>query len=204
MILSAVVTLGICFGYALTRYVLLGPVPPDHIPAFILNKAIAMASVIFLSRAAWCHFSGQDANRRDWGRMAVHCGFLHGLITLALLSGSTYPALFAEDRLSFRGETVVLLGVLASYGFWQISRYRSAVSAKRVLLAAAAFAAAGHLFALGALGWVIPSSWNGGLPPISLISFAAAATASLLFLKKGSAPRPHSQSTPTELNHDND
>jgi hypothetical protein len=163
-----------------------------------------MAFVAFLSRAAWCHFSGRDENRRYLGRMAVYCGFLHGLITLALLSVSRYPLLFVEDRLSFRGETVVLLGILASYGFLQISRYGSALSANRVLQAAASFAVSGHLFAFGASGWVILSSWNSGLPPISLISFAAAATASLLFLAKGSAPRPHSQSTPSERNHEYD
>jgi hypothetical protein len=204
VILSAVVTLGICLGYALTRYVLLGPVPPDHIPAFVLNKAIAMASAIYLCRAAGSHYSGRDEDRQNWGRMAVHCGFLHGLITLAILSGSTYPALFAENRLSFRGETVILFGVLAAYGFWQISRYRSVVSSKRLLQVAASLVVSGHLFALGASGWAVPSDWNGGMPPISLISFVAAAAASLLFLAKGSEHHQHSKDTSSEVSHDTD
>lgn len=204
MTLSTVVTLGICFCYALTRYVLLGPVPSDHIPAFVLNKAIAMASVVLLFRAAWSHYRGRDEDRRDWGRMAVHCGFLHSLITLALLSGSTYPSLFEGGRLSFRGETVVLLGVLAAYGFWQISRYRSVISSKRFLQTAASFLVTGHLFALGGSGWMVPSEWHGGMPPISMISFVAAAAASLLFLVNRSVPHENAYATPSEATHDTD
>ncbi|MBA7555685.1 hypothetical protein ES705_48365 [subsurface metagenome] len=49
------------------------------------------------------------------------------------------------------------------------------ITSRRFLLTAMLLGAA-HLFFMGYKGWLNPSGWNGGLPPISLVAFAFFAT----------------------------
>jgi len=45
------------------------------------------------------------------------------------------------------------------------------ITSRKVLLIAMLFSMA-HIFFMGYKGWMNPSGWNGGLPPISLVAFA--------------------------------
>jgi hypothetical protein len=45
------------------------------------------------------------------------------------------------------------------------------INSRRVMLVAM-FMAGAHLFFMGYQGWMTPGKWYGGLPPISLVSFA--------------------------------
>ena len=192
MILSAIVTFVVCYGYTLVRYAILGPVASTHASAFLLNKAIALASVVFMLRAAFAYRQNLAEAVRAWGTAAFHAGYAHILISLALLSEPYHPVFFDGQMMSLQGEMAITFGTLAAYGFWLIRRNRSDERLKRILKIVIAVTAAGHVVSLGSSGWVAVADWHGGLPPISLISLICLLTSGTLFLI---GPRGHTRTS---------
>jgi hypothetical protein len=45
--------------------------------------------------------------------------------------------------------------------------------------------AAAHTFTMGFSGWTTPSTWHGGLPPITMLGFLVAASALVAKLVSG-------------------
>ena len=169
--------------YAVLRYTICGPVELVHLPSYLLNKATAMSSVGFLMLMAMAQMRQQPERMKYWGRMAMHTVCVHVLLSLALLSPERYPKFYADGQLILSGELTVLLGCLAAYCFIMLAcksdwmqRYTSLYRQGALLLIS------GHLVCMGLSGWLTPSYWHGGLPPISLLSFGFTVGAFLLEL----------------------
>lgn len=178
-------------GYAVLRYHIVGAVPWKDFPFFILNKGIALSAYILLVinfTLGPLNNLGITLNER-WlnSRKALGVtGFLlvlsHVLIAMLLFSKDVYGKFFEGDgTLTLNAGLSMLSGVLAFIILWLINvsfqtflredkRFIQLITSRGFLLTAFLFAAS-HLFFMGYKGWLDPSGWNGGLPPISLVAF---------------------------------
>lgn len=179
-------------GYAVLRYHIFGPVPWKDFPFFIMNKGISLSAFILLT----FNFSLGPLNNlgvkvpKGWlnSRKALGMtGFLlvlvHALISFMLFKASVFGKFFEEDgTVTLIAGLSMLCGILAFVILWGMNlsfqTYLSEdkvfirfITSRRFLLAAMLLGAA-HLFFMGYKGWIDPSGWHGGLPPISLIAFA--------------------------------
>jgi len=188
------VVFGFSLAYAVIRYHLVGDVAWRHLPLFILNKATSLAAVVFV---ACSYLIGKIIRWHDDDkalRLVVikFCGLMgfflaagHAFLSLALLSPAYYGKYFDDGgRLNLQGEIAISVGVLALFfllspalttlpmmprelGGWRWKRSQRIGYVALILVAV-------HMLALGLKGWLAPRGWNGGLPPISLLAFAAA------------------------------
>jgi hypothetical protein len=175
MPLRIVLLLIACFAYATLRYVVFGDVTAAHLPAFVTNKALALAAAVALFPAALARHRGDGLGARGWEWLAGAGALLHVLLSLAQLAPAVYPPLFADGRLNLTGELVVLSGVLAAWLAWQMRGSTGGPGAR--LHVPLLLALLVHAVARGLSGWLAPGSWPGGLPPISLLAAVALAAA---------------------------
>jgi len=169
--------------YAVTRYVFFGNVPIIQIPVYILNKSLSMASSIYLLLAAWNHLKGKSESVKRWGMASWHVALLHILLSLAVFSGDYFPKFFGNGKMNLTGELTVLFGVLAFYCYWLLRKFKSDLTKIRSLQCYSALFIGAHLLVMGFVGWLEPSQWYGGLPPISLLCFIASLISMIFFLK---------------------
>lgn len=188
------------FLYAIVRYNIIKGVSWEHLPLFISNKAIALASVVFI---ALSYFLGPLARfwpgrivpllgtRKFFGLLGFGLAAIHGLLSLLLFTPANYPKFFSIDgTLNLVGELSMLFGVLAFLVFaavavtalpgvaislqeqrWQAVQRMGYAGLLLVLL---------HVAVMGYEGWSNPSAWPGGLLPISLIAAIVIACTLLL------------------------
>lgn len=181
--------LAICSIYTVLRYIVFGPETIVQIPAFLFNKAISLASVCFLTMAAYYHATGYSERLKQWGTAALHCAYLHIVISVAIISRAYYPKFFGDDKMNLVGEMTIGFGALAAYCFWLIGINKSNHWRKQTLQILATILIGAHVTAMGLSGWLTPDKWNGGMPPISLVSFILAIISLLLFcIRKSSLP----------------
>jgi hypothetical protein len=166
--------------YAVLRYAGFGGVSWIHVPAFLVNKSVALSAAVAGALAAGSLARGRGDAHLAWSRAAGHLAFVHVLLSLGLMTKGNYPAYYDADRLSLTGEGVLLLGVLAAYAGWRASQ--DGVRAPRMALLGCAFLA-GHLAVMGWRNWIQPARWHGGLPPITLLAFGAAGYALVQVLR---------------------
>ncbi len=164
--------------YAFIRYVIFGHVSLNHIPVYLLNKSISMASVLFLLLTAINYVQNQNEKIRFWGMASLHSAYLHILLSLAILSREYYPKFFEIEKMNLTGELTILFGVFAAYCLWRIRGNGS------ILQIFASLFIAGHLIAMGFTGWLTVEKWYGGMPPISLLSFIFIMISVILFSKR--------------------
>ena len=168
--------------YSVLRYNVFGTVPWSSLPVFVLNKAISLSSLCLLAAA----YIFRDKRRaRDAGVIGFTLMLLHVVLSLAILNRTYYPKLFAGDRLSLAGEICIVAGSIAAVLLMRpftatLPGMRTELGDSRWLrwqrtgyVALALIAL--HCAMLGVGGWIAPSTWPGGLPPISMISFLVAA-----------------------------
>ena len=190
------VVFGAALAYAIVRYHLAGDVAWRHFPLFIFNKATSLAAVVFV---ACSYLIGKIIRWHDHDkalRLVVikFCGLMgffmagvHALFSLALLRPSYYAKYFdSGGQLNLEGELALSVGVLALFCLmspaistlpmmprelggkrWKRSQRLGYVALALVLA---------HLVVLGLKGWLAPSGWQWGLPPISLLAGLAALT----------------------------
>ncbi len=185
---------GASLAYAVVRYHFAGDVAWRHFPLFILNKATSLAAVIFV---ACSYLVGKIIRWHDHDkalRLVVikFCGLMgfflagvHAFFSLGLLSPAYYAKYFdAGGGLNLQGELAVSAGVIALFFLMSPAittlpmmpkaiggrRWKRSQRAGYVALALVVV----HLVVLGWKGWLAPSGWHGGLPPISLVAFVAA------------------------------
>ena len=103
-------------------------------------------------------------------------------MSFLLFSPDVYPKFFEEDgTLTLLAGLSMLGGVLAFVVLWSYNlsfqtflredqAFIRFITSRRFLLAALLLGAA-HVFFMGYQGWLKPSGWHGGLPPISLVAF---------------------------------
>ena len=180
--------------YAILRYHIAGTVDWAHFPLFILNKATALAAVLFVAcsyligRVITWHNDDPKLKLvviKFCGLMGFSLAFMHGIFAVCLLTPAYFAKYFAEDgRLNLEGELGMATGVVA---LWALSipaittlpmmpKALGGVRWKRTqrigYLCLTLVVA--HMIVLGIRGWMAPSGWQWSLPPISLIAVVAA------------------------------
>jgi hypothetical protein len=76
----------------------------------------------------------------------------------------------------------MLMGTLAVYCFWRLKAAGIKPALRRTLTLLACSLVAFHLFAMGFDGWLAVQKWNGGMPPITLLSFLLVISSLIVFL----------------------
>ena len=183
-------------GYAILRYHIAGTVPWKDFPFFIMNKGISLAAFILLT----FNFSlgplnnlgvkvpeGWLNSRKALGMTGFLFVLIHALMSFMLFKISVYGKFFETDgTITLMAGLSMLAGVLSMVILWVINlsfqtylsedkAFIQFITSRRFLLTAMLLGAA-HLFFMGYKGWLDPSGWHGGLPPISLVAFAFFAT----------------------------
>ncbi len=179
-------------GYAILRYHIVGPVLWKDFPFFILNKGISLAAFILLT----CNFGFGPLNnlgvkvpagwlnaRKALGMTGFLLVLVHALMSFMLFSPTVYAKFFETDgTLTMLAGLSMLGGVLAFVVLWgynlsfqthlrEDKAFIQFITSRTFLLWAMLLGAA-HLFFMGYEGWLNPSGWHGGIPPVSLVAFA--------------------------------
>ncbi len=185
------VTLLFAIGYAILRYHIMGEVPWQNLPFFIMNKGLSLAAFLLLVMnfslgpasnlglkvpASWL-----DA-RKALGMTGFLLVLVHVLMSLVLMGPASYGKMYEwSGGLSLMAGLSMLFGVLAFVALWaynmsfqtflrEEAAFITFITSRRFMLAALLLGAA-HLFFLGYEGWLAVEDWHGYLPPISLVAF---------------------------------
>jgi DMSO/TMAO reductase YedYZ heme-binding membrane subunit len=179
-------------GYAILRYHIVGPVLWKDFPFFILNKGISLAAFILLT----CNFGFGPLNnlgvkvpegwlnaRKALGMTGFLLVLVHALMSFMLFSPTVYAKFFETDgTLTLLAGLSMLGGVLAFVVLWgynlsfqthlrEDKAFIQFITSRTFLLWAMLLGAA-HLVFMGYQGWLNPSGWHGGIPPVSLVAIA--------------------------------
>jgi hypothetical protein len=159
--------------YATLRYNVFKGVAWADWPVFILNKGLALASLLLL--AAWIlgHRRSTDASEPALLAAASRLMLAHIGLSLAALSPVYFPAFFADGRFTWQAGTALAIGVAAAVALPVASRPGHAHLSRLRGLGLIACAAGCHAALFGYSSWFTPTAWPGRLLPITLISFAA-------------------------------
>lgn len=164
-----------CFVYALVRYVVFRGDSPEQIPLYVCNKALALNGLIFL---AWSRCHPRSEQRRSLGWAALVLLAVHVLLSMMILNPAYFPKFYhSSGRMTWQAELSLLTGALAAVLLgWSCSlslaEHRPATGRVlrpylgRCLLAITLL----HVGFMGYAGWLVPETWPGGLPPITLLS----------------------------------
>ena len=178
--------------YAILRYHIVGPVPWKDFPFFILNKGISLAAFILLT----CNFGFGPLNnlgvkfpdgwlnaRKALGMTGFLLALIHALMSFMLFSPSVYDKFFEVDgTLTLLAGLSMLGGVLAFVFLWGYNLsfqthlredkvFIQFITSRRFLIWAFLLGGA-HLVFMGYQGWMNPSGWQAGMPPISLVAIS--------------------------------
>ena len=191
---GTIITIALIFGlaYAVLRYHVVGPVPWKDFPFFILNKGISLSAFVLLT----LNFGLGPLNnlgvkipegwlnaRKSLGMTGFLLVLIHALMSFLLFTPAVYAKFFETDgSLTLLAGLSMLGGVLAFVVLWAYNlsfqtflredqAYIRFITSRKFLLTAMLLGAV-HLFFMGYKGWLNPSDWHGGLPPVSLVAFA--------------------------------
>lgn len=178
--------------YAVLRYHIAGEVPWKDFPLYIFNKGLALGGFVLLS----FNFTLGPAKQLglpvpqtwlDTRKALGMTGFLvilvHVLMSFMLFSPASYQSFFeADGTLTGLAGISMLTGILSFVFLWALNlsfqtylredtAFIAFITSRKFLVWALALSGL-HLLFMGYAGWLSPSGWQGGLPPISLIAFA--------------------------------
>ncbi|MBI2139074.1 ferric reductase-like transmembrane domain-containing protein [Candidatus Woesearchaeota archaeon] len=197
-LISSAAVLIAAMAYAVIRYNIIKGVPWEHLPLYISNKGIALASVVLialayvfgpLTRIRPKVFAKFIPMEKYFGLLGFGLAAVHGIISLLLFSPANYPKFFLEaGKLNLTGELSMLFGVLGFIIFslvaisdipgvidsaerWKLVQRLGYLAYLFVLL---------HVAVMGFSGWLQPDTWPGNLLPISLVAFIVIALTFLL------------------------
>ncbi len=109
---------------------------------------------------------------------------IHVLMSFLLFNPSVYGKFFmANGTLTLLAGLSMFTGVLAFVVLWgynmtfqtfmrEDKAFIQFITSRKFMLFALLLGAA-HLFFMGYEGWLNPTGWQGGLPPISLVAFVS-------------------------------
>jgi hypothetical protein len=185
-----VATLLFSVGYAIVRYHIFGPVLWKDFPFFILNKGISLCAFILLT----FNFSFGPLNnlgvkvpagwlnaRKALGMTGFLLVVIHALMSFMLFTPSVYGKFFEQNgTMTLLAGLSMLGGVLAFVVLWAYNlsfqthlredkAFIQFITSRRFLLVAMLLSVV-HLSFMGYKGWLDPSGWHGGMPPISLVA----------------------------------
>jgi len=170
----ATVVFAVSIGYATVRYNIFKGVPWTDWPLYVLNKAFAVSSLVLLAiNVLRYQFIKKRSNAKIF-KFAMFLGFLHILISFALLNPAYYDKFYLNGKLSFLAGVSYLLGAIATAlifnkGFSKELKNNRATKIK--VLSVLAFIIGSHATLQAFQGWVPASAWPGYMPPLSMISF---------------------------------
>jgi hypothetical protein len=147
-----------------------------------MNKSISMTAVEALFMAALGVMRSEKDTVRFWINACSQLVFIHILLSLGILSKGYFASYFEGDKMSLTGEVVLLMGALAAYCFWRLKTAAIKPALQRTLTLLACTLVAVHLFAMGFDGWLHVEKWNGGMPPITLLSFLLVISSLIVYL----------------------
>ncbi|WP_110356567.1 MULTISPECIES: hypothetical protein [unclassified Arenibacter] len=181
----------ISMGYAVLRYNVVGTVAWKEVPIFILNKGVSLAAIVLLTfsfsigpldNLGFSTLNFGLESRKIWGISGLLLTIFHLLLSFLIFNPHYYPKFFDKDlSLSVIGNFSLFAGmasfmILGLYHWCFRNRSKNKeilinlITSKKFLLVLL-FLLGTHLFFMGYATWASPSKWQGGLPPISLISF---------------------------------
>jgi len=176
--------------YALVRYNIGKEVPLEHIPTYIFNKTLALASFILFGMSYLFGKSGK-INKNNISLAAYGLAIVHLLLTILILSPKRYPKFYDDGILNLSGEITLFAGVMAIAIFTMpfLSSVKEVGNSlfgkdyyKTFKLANWAYGfSILHVVAMGVEGWIKTSEWPLYMPPISLIAFGS--TIAVLFAR---------------------
>ena len=179
-------------GYAILRYHIAGPVPWSEFPFFILNKAISLSAFILLTfnfalgplNNLGIKVSEKWLNARaELGMTGFLLVLIHALISFMLFNPQIFGKFYEENgHLTLLGGISMLGGIISLVILWVFNlsfktdlkedkAFIRFITSRNFLLIGMLFGIT-HIFFMGYKGWMNPSDWHGGLPPISLVAFA--------------------------------
>ena len=186
------VSIALSVGYAILRYHIVGTVPWSSFPLFILNKGICLAGILLLALnfgLGPLRNMGVNVPTRwiDARQALGMTGFLlilfHVLMSFMLFKPEIFGKFFAADgSLTLFASLSMLGGISAFVVLWaynltfqthmrEDARFIRFITSRKFMLWSMLLSG-GHLFFMGYEGWLAPSAWQVGLPPISLIAFS--------------------------------
>ena len=181
----------VSISYAIIRYNIIGDVAWKDLPFFVLNKGIALSSLVLLtinfSLGPLQHMGIKIPDnwlqsRRSMGIAGFLFALIHVFMSLSILTPKYYSVFFVEEgTLSLRGGLSLLGGILSFIFLWiynisfkpvlkQDEKIIKIITSRKYLVYGMLLTGI-HLFFMGYTGWTTVDKWQGGLPPISLISF---------------------------------
>ncbi len=195
---GSIITFVLIFGltYAVVRYHIAGPVPWKDFPFFILNKGISLSAFMLLTlNFGLGPLNNLSVNvsegwlnaRKAMGMTGFLLVLIHALISFMLFSPSVYGKFFeADGTLTLLAGLSMLGGVLAFVVLWAYNlsfqtflredrAFIRFITSRKFLLIAMILGGA-HVVFMGYEGWLNPSGWYGGIPPVSLVAFTFFAT----------------------------
>ena len=105
------------FFYSFLRYVIFGSVQIIHTPTFIINKAVAFASIFYLFMVL--KNSKKDIqSAKIWFEIFSFSILLHILLTLTLLPFGFYKKMMEGSSLNLSGNLTIIFGVLTCFSFY--------------------------------------------------------------------------------------
>jgi DMSO/TMAO reductase YedYZ heme-binding membrane subunit len=186
------VVIMVSIGYAIVRYHIAGPVLWKDFPFFILNKGISLAAFILVT----FNFAFGPLNnlgikmpkgwldaRKAMGMTGFLLALIHALMSFMLFSPDVYGKFFeADGTLTLSAGLSMLGGVLAFVVLWgynmsfqtnlrEDKAFIQFITSRRFLIWAMLLGGV-HLVFMGYEGWMNPSGWYAGIPPVSLIAIA--------------------------------
>lgn len=177
--------------YVILRYHIFGKVLWKDFPFFVLNKGISLSAFILLTyNFTFGPLKNLGVNvPTNWlkGRNVLGMtGFLliviHVLMSYLIFNPTVYSKFFeADGSLTLLAGLSMLGGVLGFVVLWAYNlsfqtnlrenkAFISFITSKKFLMWALTLGAI-HLFFMGYKGWMQPSDWNGGMPPVSFVAF---------------------------------
>jgi hypothetical protein len=171
--------------YATLRYNVFKGVPWTDWPAYTVNKAIAVGSLLLIA-AAVIRLTRHEAGSAillAWGGMLALC---HSLLSFALLSPIYFAKLFDNGKLTASAGLSLTLGALL-LAVMDLGARRArfwGLGLRHTTLALIAFGTGIHAALPSVSSWVEPTSWPGSLPPLTLISFLTGLVTLGVWLKR--------------------
>ncbi len=163
--------------YATLRYNVFKGVPWGDWPHFVGNKILAVAALILIVQSIWRLASRRVRPIRRLMATAGLLAMVHSLLSLGLLDPVYFEKFYGGRGFSLTGGLSLLLGsfatalLLRGHG----ARGTSAPVPASLLLGSTAALTTFHLALPATSSWLQPAAWPGGMPPLTLLSFAIGA-----------------------------
>ncbi|MCG2635070.1 MAG: ferric reductase-like transmembrane domain-containing protein [Gammaproteobacteria bacterium] len=179
------------FAYAILRYVVFGPIAAENIPLYVFNKSLAWGSLILLAISMsmgalgrlWPGlFARHVWHRKYIGIMGFFIATLHICVSVFIMGFGYFRSFFTPTiKMTFIAELSMLFGLLSWFlllflavtSFPSVQNNMSRNYWLRFHHWGVYAVVLGSLHVLyGYPSWFTPESWYGGMPPITLWSFA--------------------------------